>query len=60
MDDPPCANDVTGYKLYYSETTEGSFGLLAEFENKYDTAYNHFPEESLTGCYFITAIDSFR
>ncbi len=60
VDDPPCANDVTGYKLYYSQTTDGSFQLLEEFEGRNDTAYNHFTEGSLTGCYYVTAIDSFQ
>ena len=31
---------------------------MARFEGRNDTAYNHFPETSLTGCYYITAIDS--
>ena len=58
--DPPCAYDVTGYKLYYSPTSEESLELLAEFEGRYDTAYNHYTEGSLTGCYYVTAVDSFH
>jgi len=58
--DPPCAYDVTGYKLYYSPTSEESLELLAEFEGRYDTAYNHYTEGSLTGCYYVTAVDSFQ
>ena len=59
-DDPPCAYDVIAYKLYYSPTTEAPLELLAEFEDRYDTAYNHYTQGSLTGCYYVTAVDSFQ
>jgi len=58
--DPPCAEDVVGYRLYYSPTFEAPMVPIAEFESRNDSAYDHFPEQSLTGCYFITAIDSFE
>ncbi|MFO7671314.1 MAG: gliding motility-associated C-terminal domain-containing protein [Bacteroidales bacterium] len=58
-DDPPCAYDVTGYKLYFSPTSAGIPGEIAQFEGRNDTAYNHFTESSLTGCYYVTAVDSF-
>lgn len=54
-----CNYDVTGYKLYYSPTADGDLGLLAEFEGRYDTAFYHYTEGSLTGCYYVTAVDSF-
>jgi gliding motility-associated-like protein len=57
-DDPPCAEDVIGYKLYYSPTQSGSPLEVARFEGRYDTAYNHYPENTLTGCYYVTALDS--
>ncbi len=58
-DDPPCAEDVTGYKLYFSPTaTSPEWVPVAQFTDKYDTAYNHSPENALTGCYYVTAIDS--
>jgi gliding motility-associated-like protein len=55
-----CSYDVTGYKLYFSPTTEGTPEVIAEFEGRNDTAYNHFTGGALTGCYFVTAIDSFE
>ncbi|HER07511.1 MAG TPA: gliding motility-associated C-terminal domain-containing protein, partial [Bacteroides sp.] len=55
----PCALDVVGYRLYYSPTLEAPPVIIAEFGDRYDTIYDHFPEQSLTACYFITAIDSF-
>jgi gliding motility-associated-like protein len=56
--DPPCADDVTGYRLYFSPTVDGIPVEIVRFEDRYDTAYNHFPENSLTGCYYVTAVDS--
>jgi gliding motility-associated-like protein len=57
-DQPPCSEDVTGYRLYYSPTQTESPREIVRFEEKYDTAYNHFPENTLTGCYVVTAVDS--
>ena len=55
-----CALDVIGYKLYYAPTFDIEPVVIAEFTDRNDTSYNHFPEESLTGCYYVTAIDSFQ
>jgi gliding motility-associated-like protein len=54
-----CSQDVVGYKLYYSPSIDIRPVVIAEFNDRNDSAYNHFPEETLTGCYYITAIDSF-
>jgi len=51
---------VTGYRLYYSPTAAGSPQEIARFEGITDTSYNHYTESSLTGCYYVTAIDSFE
>lgn len=58
--DLSCAEDVVGYKLYYSPTFEDSPQLIAEFNDPDDTLYNHYPENTLSGCYLVTAIDSFN
>ena len=58
--DPACYEDVEGYKLYYSPTFEDTPYLIAEFNDRYDTIYNHYPENTLSGCYLVTAIDSFE
>ncbi len=58
--DGSCAPDVVGYKLYYSPTTDLPPGAIAEFSSKTDTVFDHFTDGSLTGCYFVTAIDSFE
>jgi gliding motility-associated-like protein len=53
-----CAYDVAGYKLYYNATIDGSPVIIASFDSRDDTTYNHFTGGSLTGCYYVTAIDS--
>jgi gliding motility-associated-like protein len=57
--DRSCAEDVVGYRLYYSPTFDTPPEQVALFEDPFDSAYNHFPENTLTGCYFVTAVDSF-
>jgi gliding motility-associated-like protein len=57
--DRSCAEDVLSYKLYFSPTFEDPPTVIAEFDDPYDSVYNHFPEFALSGCYYITAIDSF-
>ncbi|MFZ5940672.1 MAG: gliding motility-associated C-terminal domain-containing protein [Bacteroidota bacterium] len=54
-----CSEDVIGYRLYYSQTLDGTSDMIASFSQRSDSLYFHYPAESLTGCYYITAIDSF-
>ena len=58
--DPDCAEDVVGYKLYYTPTFDEAPQVIAEFNDRNDTLYNHYPETSMAGCYLVTAIDSFN
>lgn len=52
--------DTKGYKLYYSPTDNGAPVLLTEFENNTDTSYQDYRiDETMTGCYYIAAVDSF-
>jgi gliding motility-associated-like protein len=60
LNDPECADDVVGYKLYYTPTFDETPQVIAEFSDKNDTVYRHFPETSMAGCYLVTAIDSFN
>jgi gliding motility-associated-like protein len=57
-DNPECALDVTGYRLYFGPTINAPPLEIARMEDRWDTAYNHIPENSLTGCYHVTAVDS--
>lgn len=58
--DPSCAEDVVGYKLYYTPTFDDPPQVIAEFDDPNDTVFNHYPESSMAGCYLVTAIDSFN
>jgi len=56
-----CMEDVVGYRLYYSQTQDGAPALIEDYESKRtDTSYIDMKTEStLTGCYYISAVDSF-
>jgi gliding motility-associated-like protein len=56
-----CYEDVVGYNLYYSQTENGTPSLISEYQSqRTDTSYIDLKtDESLTGCYFISAVDSF-
>jgi len=54
-----CADDVVGYNIYYSPTLDGTMEKIGNKTSPNDTTFEHLPEYSLAGCYFITAIDSF-
>ncbi|NOY37725.1 MAG: gliding motility-associated C-terminal domain-containing protein [Chlorobi bacterium] len=54
-----CTDDVVAYRLYYKNFLKDPFQELAYLSSPEDTTYIHFPENSLSGCYAITAVDSF-
>lgn len=56
-----CLEDVEGFRLYYSQTQDGAPELVQDYESsKTDTSYIDMKTEStLTGCYYISAVDSF-
>jgi gliding motility-associated-like protein len=56
-----CLEDVVGYRLYYTQTQNGTPTLIEEYESEAsDTSYIDLKtEETLTGCYYISAVDSF-
>lgn len=54
-----CAEDVIGYKIYYTPTYDGQFQLIATILNPNDTAYDHVNGNGLAGCYYVAAYDSF-
>jgi gliding motility-associated-like protein len=60
-------DDVVGYKVYYAETEDSEFTLLASINflkdpvnfSPADTTFFHNTPLGLAGCYAVTAIDSF-
>lgn len=55
-----CANDVVSYRIFYQPPLAADFALLAIVEGASMTVYQHNLEGSLTGCYYVTAVDSFQ
>lgn len=56
-----CADDVTMYNLYHSDTIGGNFTLLTSFNSPTDTVYiynENGESTSIAGCYYLTALDS--
>jgi len=54
-----CADDVVSYKVYHHFGKEGEFKVIYSSSTDIDTVYQHGPLESIAGCYYVTAIDSF-
>lgn len=54
-----CANDVTQYNIYYSSTLDGVMSHIATVSPATNTTYIDRPKQTMAGCYFVTAVDSF-
>ena len=54
-----CNNDVAKYNLYYTPYLNGDYQKIYEAD-AYMFSYEHRPEISIAGCYYLTAVDSFR
>lgn len=50
-------SDVEGYNIYFSATEDGEIEILDFVNGAADTIYFHAPENSIAGCYTITAVD---
>lgn len=57
-----CYEDVEGYNLYFAENETAEPVKIEDFEgNKTDTSFIHIrTNQSLTGCYYLAAVDSFE
>ncbi len=53
-----CANDVMGYFVYYSPEINGTYSLIATLHNATDTIFTYDNDNSIAGCFRITAFDS--
>lgn len=53
----PCDEDVKQYNIYFSSPFEDSYTII-EFVGGNDSTYTHELDESVAGCYVITAVDS--
>jgi gliding motility-associated-like protein len=54
-----CADDVVSYKVYFTKLYNTAFDSITHIEGAENTFFQHFPEESMGGCYAVSAVDSF-
>ncbi|HOK37361.1 MAG TPA: gliding motility-associated C-terminal domain-containing protein [Bacteroidales bacterium] len=54
-----CNNDVKSYKLFYTPFLDGAAELITVFPANV-FKYKHFPQFSMAGCYYMTAVDTFN
>ncbi len=54
----PETDDVTAYNIYFSPVEGGEFELLETINSSNQTDFQLFFENSIAGCYAITALDS--
>jgi gliding motility-associated-like protein len=55
-----CADDVIKYKIFFKRALTDNFTQIATVENAIDTVFRHPLEETLAGCYAVSAVDSFQ
>ncbi|MGB0862932.1 MAG: gliding motility-associated C-terminal domain-containing protein [Saprospiraceae bacterium] len=53
-----CANDVTQYNVYYAENTSAAFSIIETNEGATNVTTTHLLDNSIAGCYYVTALDS--
>jgi gliding motility-associated-like protein len=56
--DPVCFEDVAGYKIYAKMISEENLTLLTEISDRNVFTYKHYPGETVSGCYAVSAYDS--
>lgn len=54
-----CTDDVIKYNIYYSSTLDGAMSFISTVQPAGNTSSIHLPKESMAGCYYVTAVDSF-
>ena len=56
--DPVCFTDVAGYKIYAKMKSDENLSLLTTINDKNVFTYRHFPGQTISGCYAVSAFDS--
>ncbi len=56
--DPVCFQDVAGYRIYSKMITEEDLQLLTDIGDRNVFSYRHYPGETVSGCYAVSAYDS--
>ncbi|MGC1390816.1 MAG: gliding motility-associated C-terminal domain-containing protein [Bacteroidales bacterium] len=55
--DTSCSSDIAGYKIYAKMKSETDLSLLLTINDKNVFTYKHFPGETISGCYAVSAFD---
>lgn len=55
-----CSNDVVGYRIWYTSLLDGDMVLIDSVFPDDDTLFYHQPENTMAGCYAVSALDSMR
>lgn len=55
-----CADDVTRYYIYFSQYDDSNYTKVGELTSSSDTIYIHSTEKGVSGCYYVTALDSIQ
>ncbi|MEM1216857.1 MAG: gliding motility-associated C-terminal domain-containing protein, partial [Bacteroidota bacterium] len=50
--------DVGGYRVYFAANEVAEPMLIADLQGSETLNFDHFPEGSLVGCYYVTALDT--
>lgn len=53
------ANDVVGYDLYYRKSPDDDFTNIYSTSDRDDTSFVHMLQNTIAGCYIVSAVDSF-
>ncbi|MEZ4740058.1 MAG: gliding motility-associated C-terminal domain-containing protein [Flavobacteriales bacterium] len=53
-----CADDTYGYNVYFADSLNGEFMLIAALIGAEDTTFTHTNGNSVAGCYQVTALDT--
>lgn len=53
-----CADDTFRYLVYYKDSIDGTYAVIAELIGAENTSFEHTNGSSVAGCYRITAIDT--
>jgi gliding motility-associated-like protein len=51
-------DDIAGYHIYYKTKNDEALSLLTTIEDKNTLTYKHFPGETISGCYTVSAFDT--
>jgi gliding motility-associated-like protein len=54
---PECFADIAGYKIYYKKPYSDTFVLDTVINDKNIFSFEHKPDETVAGCYAISAFD---